>query len=555
MPEYDALFVGSGVNSLASAALLSRAGWRVCVLERADRLGRRDPHRARPHRARFHARGDVVVAPALRRLGCLCRARRCPGAPRARVPEHRAPDGLALPRRLAPRSCRPRSTRTSPSSSASRAGDGAAWKRQFEEFMGSAELSFGVLSSELWSLQGALARALGLSQARSPRAAGLRRHDARERARLARGDVRIRRRARAARAVGAAHGPRARAGGLRLHDAGDRLRGAARRHAGAAGRRHPARRGARGDRARGRRRSCAPARTSQRILVEGGRATGVELAGGERVLAARAVIASVTPDAAVRAAARARATCRTAIARSAEGFRYGRAGMQIHLALREPPRVGLERGRAARRRPRSCTSPPGSTASRAPSTRPIAGLLPGRGDDRRRPAVRRRPEPGARGQLDHLDPAAGAAAARAAATRSARSTSATAAGRSALRDAYADRILDAARHADHEPRARDAEARRALAGRPRGAELQPRRRRHLRGLVRARPEPPVAPDGRPAGSRDAASTGLWQIGASTHPGPGLGAGSGYLVAKELLPGPKVARITRKLDRIGALAPW
>lgn len=26
---------------------------------------------------------------------------------------------------------------------------------------------------------------------------------------------------------------------------------------------------------------------------------------------------------------------------------------------------------------------------------------------------------------------------------------------------------------------------------------------------------------------------LWQIGASTHPGPGLGAGSGYLVAKTL----------------------
>jgi phytoene dehydrogenase-like protein len=27
--------------------------------------------------------------------------------------------------------------------------------------------------------------------------------------------------------------------------------------------------------------------------------------------------------------------------------------------------------------------------------------------------------------------------------------------------------------------------------------------------------------------------GLFQIGASTHPGPGLGAGSGYLVAKQL----------------------
>ena len=27
--------------------------------------------------------------------------------------------------------------------------------------------------------------------------------------------------------------------------------------------------------------------------------------------------------------------------------------------------------------------------------------------------------------------------------------------------------------------------------------------------------------------------GLWHVGASTHPGPGLGAGSGYIVAKEL----------------------
>jgi hypothetical protein len=27
--------------------------------------------------------------------------------------------------------------------------------------------------------------------------------------------------------------------------------------------------------------------------------------------------------------------------------------------------------------------------------------------------------------------------------------------------------------------------------------------------------------------------GLWHIGASTHPGPGLGAGSGYLVYREL----------------------
>jgi len=37
--EHDAVIVGSGINSLACAALLSRAGWNVCVLEREEELG------------------------------------------------------------------------------------------------------------------------------------------------------------------------------------------------------------------------------------------------------------------------------------------------------------------------------------------------------------------------------------------------------------------------------------------------------------------------------------------------------------------------------------
>ena len=42
--------------------------------------------------------------------------------------------------------------------------------------------------------------------------------------------------------------------------------------------------------------------------------------------------------------------------------------------------------------------------------------------------------------------------------------------------------------------------------------------------------------------------GLWHIGASTHPGPGLGAGSGYLVYKELT---KPALPRRLLGRLPA----
>ena len=39
--------------------------------------------------------------------------------------------------------------------------------------------------------------------------------------------------------------------------------------------------------------------------------------------------------------------------------------------------------------------------------------------------------------------------------------------------------------------------------------------------------------------------GLWHVGASTHPGPGLGAGSGYLVAKELTKPPLARRLVAK----------
>ena len=92
----------AGINSLASAPRCSRArAGASAVLERNDRLGGCDPHRRRPHRARLHARGAVVVAPALRRA-----RRRTPSWPtssRATGVEYlntEHADGVAVPRRL-----------------------------------------------------------------------------------------------------------------------------------------------------------------------------------------------------------------------------------------------------------------------------------------------------------------------------------------------------------------------------------------------------------------------------------------------------------------------
>ena len=39
MATFDAVLVGSGINTLTAAALLARDGWSVCVLERSARLG------------------------------------------------------------------------------------------------------------------------------------------------------------------------------------------------------------------------------------------------------------------------------------------------------------------------------------------------------------------------------------------------------------------------------------------------------------------------------------------------------------------------------------
>lgn len=80
----------------------------------------------------------------------------------------------------------------------------------------------------------------------------------------------------------------------------------------------------------------------ERILVQGGRATGVRTAGGEEIRATRAVVASVNPDQ-LYLRLLADADVPTPLVRQAERYRYGSGCVQIQLALSEAPRWADER--------------------------------------------------------------------------------------------------------------------------------------------------------------------------------------------------------------------
>jgi phytoene dehydrogenase-like protein len=284
-------------------------------------------------------------------------------------------------------------------------------------------------------------------------------------------------------------------------------------------------------------------REVEQVVVEDGSAMGVVVAGGETLRAERAVIANVTPtqlygrlltDGAVP----------EPVSEHGRRFRYGRADMQIHFALSEPPRwegderlartaiVHLTRGldgvsRAVNEAdrgllPAEATVVVGQPLTMDPSRAPAgAGLLwiqlqelpwHVKGD--------------AAGELDVGDGS----------------------WTETLRERYADRIQ--ARIARHIPNLESAVRTRVVLS---PADLQASNVNLHRGDPYSgsltldqnflwRPFP-ASPGHATAVDR------LWHIGASTHPGPGLGAGSGTLVAKQLLEPPLPARA---LERVRGL---
>lgn len=526
MWTFDAVFVGGGINSLAGAALLSRAGWSVCVLERSDELG-----------GCIRTSSDLTAPGFTHELLASWHPLFTGSPAYAELKDELDRRGVEyLNTDLPTASAYPDGTSAFLTTSLEdnvaelarhAAADGPAWEEMFNGFMANADLSFGVLGTELWSPAG-----LGLGRQ------ALRRFGRRGLLAYV-GSVLVTCRDWLGDTFesDAAHGllapwvlhtglgpdqatsgfmtqviacalqlggmPVPRGGGVVLVDA---LAGIVRDAGG------EVRTGA----------------EVERILVSDGTATAVRLADGETIRAERAVVASVTPTQ-LYGALLAEGEVPAEVTRAAGRYRYGRAEMQIHIAMNEPPdwygddrlartpivhvTPGLdgvsravneaERGLLPAEATIVCGQPMAVDPSRAPDGSWIVWI-----QLQELPAGRVKGD--ALGEIDTGDGT----------------------WTEELREAYADRIT--ARLGRHLRNLEHATIGRVALS---PADISAMNVNLVGGdiyggscaldqnfLFRPLAEAP---------GHGTAVDRLWHIGASTHPGPGLGAGSGYLVYKEL----------------------
>jgi phytoene dehydrogenase-like protein len=528
---FDAVFVGSGINSLAGAALLAKEGWRVCVLERNDWLGGAirtvegliAPGFTHEVFASWHplwvgSPAYAELKPDLDRLGLEYLNTDLPTAAVF-------PDGS--------------SAFLSTDGAVNVAGLGPEWQRQFDEFMAGAEIAFGVLGTELWSAQGlslgrkafshyggrGLAELGGrtLVSARDWLTATFEREAARDLLApwvLHTGlgpDQAVSGFMTQVIACSLQLGgmPVPQGGGVRLvdglativRDAGGELRVGA---------------------------------DVEQITVAEGRATGVRLAGGETIEATRAVLACVTPTqlyGRLLDAGDLPARVRDAGRR----FRYGRGEMQIHVAMGEPPRWRGDE-RLARVPLLHLTS--GLDGVSRAVNEADRGLLPAEATIALGQPRALDPSRAPEGswilwvQLQELPPQPRGDAAGELDTGDGTWTE-------ELREAYADRIM--ARIGAHIENVESASLGRVALS---PADMEAANPNWVGGDIYAGS---CALDQnllfRPTATTPGHKTPvdrLYLIGASTHPGPGLGAGSGYLVAKQLMRPPLGRRLLAKL---------
>ena len=534
MADHDAVVVGSGINSLACAALLARDGWDVCVLERSDHLGGaiQTAELTEPgyHHDVFSAWHPLWVGgPAHAEVGDELAARGLEYLNTELPTATLYPDGEAA---FLLRSADANAEELDRHAE----GDGDAWRRLLDAFLPDADLAFAVLGTELWSKDGL---ALGLKAYRRLGRRGLVEFTgnmlsssrdwltgtfASERAHglLAPWVLHTGLGPDAAAsgfmtqviAVAVQEGgmPIPRGGGARLIDALVRL-------------------------IRDRGGACETGRDVERVLVRDGVAAGVRLADGTEVTAARAVIANVTPTQLYER------LLDGDLARPGRRFRYGRSEMQIHFALSEPPRwEGDERiGRTA-----IVHLTPGLDGVSRAVNEAEHGLLPAEATVVVGQPLTMDPSRAPEGagmlwiQLQELPwHIKGDAAGKLAVGDGIWTED--------LRERYADRIQ--ARIAAHAPNLESALRSRVVLS---PADLQAANINLVHGDPYSgslaldqnflwRPFPGSPGHGTPVRR-------LWQIGASTHPGPGLGAGSGTLVAKQLLEPALLGRMRRRFSR-------
>jgi phytoene dehydrogenase-like protein len=539
---FDAVFVGSGINALASAALLSKAGWHVCVLEREEHLGgciRTSTELTVPgftHEVLASWHPLFAGSPAYAELKPELDARGLEYL-NTDLPTGAAfPDGSAAFLTTALADNVGELARHAPA-------DGPAWERMFDGFMTNADLSFGVLGTELWSPG-------GLTLGRQ----ALRRFGRRGALEFV-GNLLVSCRDWLGETFesDAAHGllaPWVLHTGLGPDQATSgymtQVIACALQLGGM-----PVPKGGGGVLVAGLagvvRDAGGEVRTGvevERVLVSGGKATAVRLAGGETIRAERAVVAGVTPTQ-LYGRLLGSGDVAPAVSRAAAGFRYGRGAMQIHFALSEPPdwygderlartaivhvTPGLdgvsravneaERGLLPAEATIACGQPLAVDPGRAPEGSWILWI-----QLQELPAGRVKGD--ALGEIDIGDGT----------------------WTDKLRESYADRIT--ARLGRHIQNLERATAKRIVLSPADIAALNV----NLVGgdiyggscaldqnfLFRPLPQAP---------GHKTAVDALWHIGASTHPGPGLGAGSGYLVYKELT---KTALPRRVLARMPVL---
>ena len=540
MADYDAVIVGSGVNSLACAALLARAGWRVCVLEREAEVGgavrtaeltepgfRHDVFSAW-HPLWVGGAAHAELGAELAQLGLEYlntehpTGTLSPDGESAFLTTSTEGNGVELERHAA--------------------GDGDAWRETIAGIGAEAELAFGLLGTELWSGAGAALaikayRRLGrrglaaftaelvqssrdwlLETFRSDRAHGLLApwvlHTGLGPDAATSGFMnRV-----IAFALEAGGMPIPRGGGARLVDALVRL---IEDHGGA----------------------CQTEADVERVVVAGGRAEGVRVVGGAVVTAERAVACNVTPTQ-LYGRLLAPEDVPGDVAVAGHRFRYGRSAMQIHFALSEPPRWDGDE-RLAKTALIHLTS--GLDGVSRAVNEAERGLLPAEAtvvvgqplalDESRAPAgkgmlwIQLQELPwdvkgDAAGELEVGDGT----------------------WTEALRERYADRIQ--ARIARHVPNLESSILRRVVLSPAdlQAANINLEQGDPYSGSLALDQNFLWRPFARQPGHRTPVDR-LFHIGASTWPGPGLGAGSGTLVAQELLRPPAAKRLA---DRLRAL---